>query len=363
MDNRIAVLLVLIAVALIEGAPEKKKFYPGRFGKVFPLPPFDCPQLPNPPPANNVRQLRPGNIKAVMALGDSISAGFAMQGWPPRDFEEWRGYVFSIGGEDSAYTIADFLTLYNSNLQGLAQGNTWPLTKGAWLDGGVSHASVQNVPDQITYLVNTLKTTYASTVNFQDDWKLLTLFIGANNLCGACEGRQESLPTYFEQHLLQVLTQIQQQIPRVFVNLVTIFNISGVWDAGQTSWYCRALWDGITDHECYCLTDGNPADRELMDNYGTQYNNISAKLAAKFQAQNNPNFTVVVQPGLSGMPIAQFGEDYLSALDCFHPNLAANEAFAYSIWNNMMTPQGQKLPTPDLNHLKIICPTQNDFIQ
>jgi small subunit ribosomal protein S29e/phospholipase B1 len=298
-----------------------------------------------------------------MALGDSISAGFAMQGFPPRDFEEWRGYVFSVGGEDNAYTVSDFLAFYNPSIQGRAEGNTWPLTKGAWLDGGVSHASVQNVPDQITYLVNQLQTTYASTVNFQDDWKLLTLFIGANNLCGACEGRAESKPAYFQAQLQQVLTQIEQQIPRVFVNLVTIFNISGVWDAGQTSWYCEALWEGITNHECYCLTTGNKADRDLMDNYGWQYNAISQQLAAQFQAQNNPNFTVVVQPGLSGIQVGVMGEDYLSALDCFHPNLAANEAFTYQIWNNMMTPQGQKSTSPDLNNLKIICPSDQSYIQ
>lgn len=42
-------------------------------GKIWPLPPFKCPKLPTPPPATDVRQLRPGNIKMVMALGDSIT--------------------------------------------------------------------------------------------------------------------------------------------------------------------------------------------------------------------------------------------------------------------------------------------------
>jgi phospholipase B1 len=56
-----------------------------------------------------------------------------------------------------------------------------------------------------------------------------------------------------------------------------------------------------------------------MDDLALKYNQISEKLAAEFQAMNNPNFTVVVQPGLSGINVAKFGEDYLSALDCFHP--------------------------------------------
>jgi len=298
-----------------------------------------------------------------MALGDSISAGFAMQGYPPEDFEEWRGYVFSIGGESDAYTLATCLEVYNPNVEGAAQGNTWPLTAGAWLDGGVSHASIEGVPDQITYLVNTLQTQYNETVDFKNDWKLLTLFIGANNLCGACRNDSNTMPQWWADHLNAVLTQIHNEIPRVFVNVMTIFNISGVWDAGQTSWYCRALWDGITNHECGCLTTGQKSDRDAMDIRGTEFNAITNEIVAKFAALNDPEFTVVVQPGISGFPVATYGESYLSALDCFHPNLYANWAFTYAIWNNMFQPVGQKSTTADPNDLKIYCPTESDVLQ
>lgn len=54
---------------------------------------------------------------------------------------------------------------------------------------------------------------------------------------------------------------------------------------------------------------------------------------------------------------------YLSNLDCFHPSLCANEAFTYQIWNNMLTPPGQKSIVPDINNLKIKCPGPNTFIQ
>lgn len=350
----------MIFVVSVYGRVIKPKAH---FEDPFPLPPFSCPQLPTPPPATNVRQLRPGNIKVMMALGDSITAGFAMQGWLPRDFEEWRGYVYSIGGEENAYTFADFMTVFNPNIQGLAQGNTWPLTAGAWLDGAVSMAKVADVIPQVQYLVNTLQTEYATTVDFENDWKLLTLLIGANNLCPCCSGEQSSIPANFQAELKTVLTLIQKSIPRTFVNLVTIFNISGVWNAGQTSYYCMALWEGVTNGECPCLTDGSAADRQMMDDYAIQYNVLSQQLAMEFQNMNDPNFTVVVQPGISGINITAFGEQYLSALDCFHPNLAANEAFAYQLWNNMMTPQGQKATSPDINNLEILCPGEDSYIQ
>jgi len=327
---------------------------------------FNCTQLNYPPPpAKNVRQLRFGNINAIMALGDSMSAGFAMQGIPPQDFEEWRGYVWSIGGAEDANTIATWLQAsYNPNIEGMAMGNTWPLVPGAWLDGGVSHASVQDLPPQIDYLVSAMQTQYAGVIDFKNDWKLLTLFIGANNLCDACNPKDNrTQPAFFEDHLRAALKQIHQQIPRVFVNMMTIFNISGVWDAGMTSWYCEMLWDGITNHECGCLTTGVASDRLAMDVRAVQFNAISEKLASEFAALNDPEFTVVVQPGVSKLNVAEAGESYLSALDCFHPNLWANEAFAYSLWNNMQQPVGKKDTAPDLKNLRILCPTENTYIQ
>lgn len=38
---------------------------------------FDCPKLPPLPPAQTVYELKPQDIKVVMALGDSVTAGEA----------------------------------------------------------------------------------------------------------------------------------------------------------------------------------------------------------------------------------------------------------------------------------------------
>lgn len=97
-----------------------------------------------------------------------------------------------------------------------------------------------------------------------------------------------------------VLNQIHTSIPRVFVNLVTIFNISSVYYAGQLSEYC-ILVHRIWPHECYCVESGKPSDLQKLDEASVLYNGIQEKLAAKYAALNDPNFTVVVQPGLSGI--------------------------------------------------------------
>eukprot|EP01127_Copromyxa_protea_P013991 TRINITY_DN3831_c0_g1_i1.p1 TRINITY_DN3831_c0_g1~~TRINITY_DN3831_c0_g1_i1.p1 ORF type:complete len:355 (-),score=89.42 TRINITY_DN3831_c0_g1_i1:44-1108(-) len=332
------------------------------------IPQFDCPSLPAAPPATNVTGLRPADIKVVMALGDSISAGFAMKGLPA----EYRGLVFSIGGDkyvsdfgnELARTIPNFLMHYNPNLQGQSTGESIPLTQGTYLNGAISGAKIQGVPGQIDYLVQTAQTTYKDKIDWENDWKLLTLFIGANNLCASCKG-DAGTPELFEQELDLVLAKIQKEIPKVFVNVVTIFNISGVWNAHSTKEYCQVIWVDLGVDECPCLIAHGPEGRQTMDDNAVAYDAISRKLANKYSSKTTGNntFNVVVQPGLTGFNITHWGEGFLSDLDCFHPNLLADEAFAIAIWNNMFQPVGQKSTNLDPSNVEIFCPTINSVLQ
>ena len=42
----------------------------------------------------------------------------------------------------------------------------------------------RDMPGQAQNLVNKLKAD--STIDFQNDWKMITLFVGGNNLCAFC---------------------------------------------------------------------------------------------------------------------------------------------------------------------------------
>lgn len=332
-------------------------------GPPYPLPPFECPSLSDPQPSDDVRKLRPGNVKVVMAMGDSITAGFAMVGHLPEDLLEYRGRVYSIGGVKDQTTIPNWLRHYSKDLQGDALGDSKPMTKGKWLDAGVSMAKIEDILPQVDYLVQTMKTEYAKTIDFENDWKLLTLFIGANDLCMSCKNSSHANPAVFESSLRNALDKIHTEIPRVFVNVLTIFNISGVWEAGQTKAYCRELWAHLTAGECPCLTTGEAADRQAMDVHSVLFNHVIENVTAEYAALNDPNFTVVAQPGVSGFNITFYGEHYLSTLDCFHPSLWANQAFTLSIWNNMLQPLGQKATTIDPTTVKILCPDENTYLQ
>ena len=96
-----------------------------------------------------------------MALGDSLTAGFGMEGVFPGDFAEYRGLVFSIGGDAKedwfgtkpANTLPNWLKNYNPGLTGQAYGETIPLTKGDYLNAGVSMAKIENLPPQVRPLL------------------------------------------------------------------------------------------------------------------------------------------------------------------------------------------------------------------
>lgn len=60
----------------------------------------------------------------VAALGDSITAGFGIDGfWG--SFTENRGASWAMGGNDNVSSIANFLKRYSPNIQGASVGTHW----------------------------------------------------------------------------------------------------------------------------------------------------------------------------------------------------------------------------------------------
>ena len=119
---------------------------------------------------------------------------------------------------------------------GAATGTTFPLDLKkilqplhAKLNAAISGAHVEDLPSQVDYIISELKSDrYKFQVDFNNDWKLITLFVGADNVCSSCRNTTTSQPDYMGTQLNNVLAQIEQQIPRVFVNSL-IFILLFVW--------------------------------------------------------------------------------------------------------------------------------------
>ena len=169
---------------------------------------FPCTDLaPSPEVPSSVHKLRPGDINVIAAVGDSITAGFAENATNILNiFTEWRGISWSIGGErdfEDIATVATVLKKFNPSLKGYAIGNGGPSSDNAKLNIAISGAVAEGMPSQATTLVSRMKED--SSIKFETDWKLVTLWIGGNDLCAACNGalkhKAEEYSKYIEQAL------------------------------------------------------------------------------------------------------------------------------------------------------------------
>lgn len=331
---------------------------------------FNCPSLPSHVPAN-VTDLRPGNIKVVMAMGDSITAGFGING-AKGELNEYRGWSCSIGGASNATTLANFLKFYSPNIQGASLGyhlvelcgNICPPDQYRPVDdvlnSAQSGALVSNlVTHELDYLIRTLKGNPA--INMNEDWKLLTILIGANDLCASCENNTFLDPNEYENHLIATLEGVRTNIPRVFVQILEIFNLSQVYNLSLKTKYCTDIHRDLSI-ECPCVfrADANQT-RQQVDIYTQLYNARSRAVAAKYQALRDPQFTVVAQPFGRNTDVANLPIELLSTLDCFHPSLLAHEAMAIAMWNNMLTPAAYKKTALNLTDTPL-CPTPDTLL-
>jgi len=332
---------------------------------------LNCPPLPVRVPAN-VTDLRPNNIKVVMSLGDSVTAGFGIEG-AEGGINEYRGLSFSIGGDPNATTLANFLRYYSPDIQGFSLGSheveychgvlclpTEYHPEQDVLNAAQSGAIVANLPThQMDYLLKELKANPA--INMKEDWKLLTIFIGANDLCSSCLNKTYLEPDEYAKHLFDTLERVRMNIPRVFVQLAEIFNISQIYDLSLKTDYCIDVHRVFT-FECKCIFDKKANDtRQEVDEYAQQYNARARTLAAYYQGLRYPEFTVVAQPFGRNTMLKDQSTDLLSTLDCFHPSLVAQKVMAIALWNNLLTPAADKKGVMNVT-VTPLCPTPETLL-
>jgi len=76
---------------------------------------FNCTTYDAPPKPTHVKDLNPANVDIVMAMGDSITAAFAIRG----TLFEGRDISWSIGeGTADHVTLPYFIRQYNPSVQG-----------------------------------------------------------------------------------------------------------------------------------------------------------------------------------------------------------------------------------------------------
>jgi hypothetical protein len=231
-----------------------------------------------------------------------------------------------------------------------------------FMNAALSSATSEHLLRELEHL----KSQSSRIPHFEDRWKVLTILIGANDVCAsfqACNGNTsdaQQVADIFERNLDAAMSAIESSLTRVYVNLVSLFSIASVRRVtakhhGILPCHLEARFvDECTciDHPISGKGDITGIQLSRLDATVALVNQRVEAVAAKYHLRR-PDFAVVPHMGWAGQDVPDFS--YLSDLDCFHPSAVAHRVMSITLWNSMLS---KPTPPHPLNGSAIpVCPS------
>eukprot|EP00916_Digyalum_oweni_P014298 GHVL01023480.1.p1 GENE.GHVL01023480.1~~GHVL01023480.1.p1 ORF type:complete len:543 (+),score=33.57 GHVL01023480.1:2-1630(+) len=286
----------------------------------------------------SVHDLRPGDIKVVGALGDSLTAGsgitatniFAV-------LTQNRGLSWSGGGETDytdQITLPNILKKYNPDVYGFATGNGDEDSKSSIFNVAVSGSTSSDLVNQARELIDRMKAD--PKVDFANDWKVVTILSGNNDLCDYCSEPDTLNAEKFYANTVAALDILHAELPRTLVNLVEPLNMEIVTELNK-GLICSALHFFLCD--CAAFPKNDEKEQELIAE-ADMFQKAVERIAVSGRYDTTEDFTVVYQPFFNAtyLPRIEDGQPDLSYFspDCFHLSRKGQAAAASALWNNMI---------------------------
>ena len=147
----------------------------------------NCPNISKYTDPKSIHQLHINDIGIVMALGDSITAGFGIRGTAGL-LNEYRGRSWSIGGDPHQITLPNLIRYYQPAITGystkhhfveicdetICDSTHYPQLD--YYNSAQSGAIASKLMKQIDYLRNRISD------EDKEKWKMINLLIGGNDL-------------------------------------------------------------------------------------------------------------------------------------------------------------------------------------
>ncbi|KFQ86329.1 Phospholipase B1, membrane-associated, partial [Phoenicopterus ruber ruber] len=317
---------------------------------------LSCPeQAPSSHVPTSVHKLQPADIKVIGALGDSLTSAVGAT----TDLQtDWRGLSWSIGGDgtlETQTTLPNILKKFNPNLFGFSTGSS---KETAGFNVAERGSTARNMTAQAHKLVELMRS--SSEINFKEDWKLITVLIGGNDLCQYCSDKETYSVQKYVKHLQNTLDIFYEELPRVFVNMVEILDISGLRQIAASSSECALT----TKYVCPCFINPEENSSELQEikRVNRDFQAEALQLINSGRYEEREDFAVVMQPFLRNtlLPLDSNHKPDLSffAADCFHFSARGYAEMAIALWNNMLQPVGEKQTYNNFTHdrSKLKCP-------
>ncbi|KAK1333190.1 hypothetical protein QTO34_006727 [Cnephaeus nilssonii] len=311
----------------------------------------------------SVHELRPGDIKVVAALGDSLTTAAGARPSNSSDqLVSWRGLSWSAGGDgvlETHTTLPNILKKFNPHILGFSTGTR---EDTAGLNVAVEGARARDMPAQARDLVARMKNTLITVkeINLEKDWKLITLFIGSNDLCHYCENPEAHSAGEYVRHLQQAL-DILSELPRAFVNVVEVMELTGLHQ-GQGG-KCDMPLAAQSNCTCFRRFQENSPEMQELKKVNWNFQSGVSRFSYWHQYLQREDFTVVVQPFFQNtlVPLNERGGADLTFFseDCFHFSERGHAEMAIALWNNMLEPVGRKTTSNNFTYsrTKLKCPS------
>ncbi|KAG8235662.1 hypothetical protein J437_LFUL016035 [Ladona fulva] len=322
----------------------------------------------------SVHKLRPGDIDVIAAIGDSITCGnAARENNPLGIIIQDRGVSFTGGGIGTWHdviTLPNIIKNFNPNLTGYSIGRGDFYSHNAQLNVAVPAALDDDVLDQVKMFIK--KMSYNRRINFKNDWKLLSIFIGHNDICSyQCFDRRKHSPAAHKLNLQKALDYLYQNVPRLFVNLIPLLDPTIAVRIPASSMVCNIF----RRFACTCLFRF-PSMKEGIVNLTAEvrrYQEAERELVFSGRYDGREDFTVEIQPFslLLNAPMRMHDSENekLTKLltngfpfwspECFHFNQRGLALMSFALWNNMLEPVGNKsLRMEDYDNEDFKCPSE-----
>lgn len=313
---------------------------------------FDCPAIQAPPEPTDIAKLHPAHVSVVMAMGDSITAAFTARS----DLKESRDISWCIGaGTEDQLTLPWLLERYSSKVEGqstkavipnplhLPSGDYHPGTDHMNVAESEGSANRGSLDEQWGYL----QKNFPKYSDFDSRWKVLTMWMFANDVMGMCDKDAEEYKDYkvWEAKMDETLTNVTNILTKTYVNLVSMLDLSNIHRIQKSKIGCRA--EHTIVKEGGCIDKAHVTDEELakldenIHYMNKRLHKFASDYQAKMKAQGRTDMAFVVQGFTEGIG-PDLDHNFLSSLDCFHPSASAHQDMGIALWNSMLCTDDRK---------------------
>ncbi|EIE82858.1 hypothetical protein RO3G_07563 [Rhizopus delemar RA 99-880] len=207
----------------------------------------DCPALPKRPLSTSVLDLRADDIKVIVALGDSVTAGLAAD----PDAQSLANYLkhyredligASVGVDEARYCPATFFCLdplHHPSVDHLNAAQTGATTAG--------------LPDQVNYVLKYI----GPRTRLINEWKMINLYIGYNDISSFCLPGMS--PEHYGNEIYNNLKRLIDNTDNAFINVLTIERYDQLlMKVNEHPDYVKQFADkmNIRNYECVCCANG-----------------------------------------------------------------------------------------------------------